>query len=147
MRKISTIILLLLMMGSASYGAVSEDVYVRKDVFDAKMEALFNQLHGEIENFGTRLEGKIDALSERIDRNFDILSARIDGLDKRMDNQQNYLYLVLVIMGIIVTLPTVQKMLQGWQEQKDSRRTFTTLEDVRRLIEENNVKVLGKPQV
>ena len=147
MRKISTIILLLLMMSSASYGAVSEDVYVRKDVFDAKMEALFNQLHGEIENFGTRLEGKIDALSERIDRNFDILSARIDGLDKRMDNQQNYLYLVLVIMGIIVTLPTVQKMLQGWQDRKDSRRAYITLEDVRRLIEENNVKLQGKPQV
>ena len=148
MKKICVLLLVqLLVIGTASYGAVSDDVYVRKDVFDAKMEALFNQLHGEIENFGTRLEGKIDALSERIDRNFDILSARIDGLDKRMDNQQNYLYLVLVIMGIIVTLPTVQKMLQGWQDRKDSRRAYITLEDVRRLIEENNAKLQGKPQV
>ena len=144
MKKVYILLLMqLLVFVTASYGAVSDDVYVRKDVFDAKMEALFNRLHAEI----GEVRGDIKALSERIDRNFDTLSARIDGLDKRMDNQQNYLYLVLVIMGIIVTLPTVQKMLQGWQEQKDSRRTFTTLEDVRRLIEENNVKVLGKSQV
>ena len=136
-----TLMLMLLMSGIAC-GAVSDDVYVRRDVFDAKMEALFNRLHSEI----VEVRGDIKALSERIDRKFDTLSARIDGLDKRMDNQQNYLYLVLVIMGIIVALPTVQKMLQGWQERKEAQRTFITLDEVRRLIEENNAKMMGKLQ-
>ena len=88
----------------------------------------------------------VSVMSERLDRNFDTLSARIDGLDKRMDNQQNYLYLVLVILGIIVALPTVQKMLQAREDRKDALRAFVTLEDVKRLIEESSLNLASKTQ-
>ncbi len=93
MKKIFCAVLMMFVMCSVSFGA-SEDmsVYVRQDVFDAKMETLFLRLHSEIENLGTRLEGKIDALSERIDgldKKIDgvekSLSERINGLEKRMD--------------------------------------------------------------
>ena len=82
MKKIFCAVLMMFVMCSVSLGA-SEDmsVYVRQDVFDAKMELLF-----------TRLEGKIDALSERIDgldKKIDgvekSLSERINGLEKNMD--------------------------------------------------------------
>ena len=138
MRKIITVAMLLLMVSTASFGAVSDDVYVRKDVFDAKMEALFSRLHAEI----GEVRGDIKALSERIDRNFDTLSARMNGLDKRMDDQQHYLYLVLVLLGIIVALPAVQKMLQWNEERKDSRKPSITLEDFERLMEEYEAKRL-----
>ena len=34
-------------------------------------------------------------------RTVSLLTGRIDGLDKRMSDQQNYIYLVLVILGIV----------------------------------------------
>ena len=132
MKKIIILIMLLLMMSSESFGAVSDDVYVRKDVFDAKMEAMFNRLHGDIQ-----------ALSERMDGNFAALSRRMDGLDKRMDDLQHYLYLVLVLLGIIVALPSVQKMLQWREERQESRKSSITLEDVERLID---ARMAGKAQ-
>ena len=139
MKKIIILTILSLMMSSESFGAVSDDVYVRKDVFDAKMEAMFNRLHGDIQ-----------ALSEKIDRRFDTLSARIDGLDKRMDgfdkridDLQHYLYLVLVLLGIVVELPSVQKALQWREERKEARKSFITLEDVERLID---ARMAGKAQ-
>ena len=139
MKKIIILTILSLMMSSESFGAVSDDVYVRKDVFDAKKEAMFNRLHGDIQ-----------ALSEKIDRRFDTLSARIDGLDKRMDgfdkridDLQHYLYLVLVLLGIVVALPSVQKALQWREERKEARKSFITLEDVERLID---ARMAGKAQ-
>ena len=158
MKKVYVLLLMqLLVFESACYGAVSDDVYVRRDVFDAKMEALFNRLHAEI----TEVRGDIKALSERIDGldakllgridGLDAkLSGRIDGLDKRIDDLRNGMYLWLVVIGTILTLPSVQKMFEKWSEKKAKKDTFQmpfTLDDVRRLIEENNVKVLGKPQV
>lgn len=145
MRKESIYVamMMVILTATTSFGAVSDYVYVRKDVFDAKMETLFNRLHAEI----GELRGDIKALSERIDRNFDTLSARMNGLDKRMDDQQHYLYLMLVLLGIIVALPAGQKMLQWHEERKDARKASITLEDVKRLIEENNARMTGKVQV
>jgi len=66
MKKFFTALLLIFTLASESYAESSSDVYVRQDVFDAKMEALFS-----------RLEGKIDGLS-----------ARVDGLDKRLGGKE-----------------------------------------------------------
>ena len=158
-KKIISMLLLLMITSSACYGAVSDDVYLRKDVFDAKMEAMNAKLDMLLEQMKnlqeeqkamrkdlSELTTAVSVMSERIDRNFDTLSARIDGLDKRMDYQQNYLYLLLVILGIIVALPTVQKMLQGREDRKNSRKESITLEDVMRLIEQNNARMAGKIQ-
>ncbi len=197
MRKVCvSILVLLLAFGTECYGAVSDDIYVRKDVFEvytqsvnSKLDMILEQMReqreeqkAQREEMNAQLKAQreemkeqvkelkdemqtirdeqqsirkdiaelvsvVSVMSERIDGNFDTLSARIDGLDKRMDNQQNYLYLVLVIMGIIVALPTVQKALQIWEDRKDARRAFATLEDVKRLIEESNMNLSGKPQV
>ena len=48
MKKFLLALLSVFLFSSASFGAVSQDIYVRQDVFDAKMEALFERLHGEI---------------------------------------------------------------------------------------------------
>ena len=153
-KKIISMLLLLMITSSACYGAVSDDVYLRKDVFDAKMESMNAKLDMLLEQMKnlqeeqkamrkdlSELTTAVSVMSERIDQNFDTLSARIGGLDKRMDYQQNYLYLLLVILGIIVALPTVQKMLQGREDRKNSRKESITLEDVMRLIEQNNARM------
>ena len=146
MKRISVALMIVFLTGSACFGAVSEDmeVYVRKDVFDAKMEALFNRLHGEIQ-----------ALSERMDGNFAKLSERIDGVDARMSDLRNGLYLglvlfgtVIALFGVVIGLPFFNKWREERQKEKEEqRRPSFTLDDVRRLIEENNAEVRRSLQV
>lgn len=161
MRRLLFAVLLVCVMSAGAFAA-SEDmsIYVRQDVFDAKMETLFLRLHGEIENLGTRLEGKIDALSEKIDgvdkklsekidgvdkklsARMDGLDKRIDGVDKRIDDTHTYIYWILVLLGAILIMPFVNKF---WEFRKEQRTPTVTLEEVQRLIEkaisENNMRV------
>ncbi|MBR0080226.1 MAG: hypothetical protein IJP69_07635 [Synergistaceae bacterium] len=128
MRKIFltiVIILTTLILSSVSFGAVSEDmnVYVRQDVFDAKMEALFERLHGEMDRQFAEIKGEIRSLS-----------ARIDGLEHRIGDVHNFLYWLIVLFGIILVLPFVNKL---WDKLWESRRVPSfTLDDVKRLIAE-----------
>ena len=141
MRKIIAVLLLLIMTG-VCYGAASDDVYVRKDVFDAKMEALFTKLHGDIQALSERIEGNFAKLSERIDGVNSSLSGRIDSLDKRMDDLRNGIYLWLVAITLVVSWPKAREILRNWIKPTSS----ITLEDVMRLIEENNAKLLTQLQ-
>ena len=185
MKRISVALMIVFLTGSACFGTVSEDmeVYVRKDVFDAKMEALFNRLHGEIQALSERMDGNFAKLSEkidgvdaklsaridgldtklsaqmerldaklsgRIDGNFATLSGRIDGLDARISDLRNGLYLglvlfgtVIALFGVVIGLPFFNKWREERKKEKEEqRRPSITLDDVRKLIEENNAKLL-----
>ena len=157
MKKIIIALLTVLTISSTTFGATSDDIsiYVRKDVYEAHQQSINSKLDmilEQMKDFREELKAQrkdinelaksVSVLSERIDRNFETLSGRIDGLNSRMGDQQNYLYLVLVLLGIIVALPSVQKILQNRAERKPS----FTLDDVRRLIEENNAKMSWKVQ-
>ena len=192
MKKVCVMVMLLVFaFGTAGYGAVSDDVYVRKDVFEAYMhrvddkldmilglireqreehKAQIAELKEEIKGIreehkaqiaelkeeikGVREEHKaqitelreeqkalrkdIEALSNRVSE----LTGRVEGLDARLGDLRNDIYLGLVILGIIVGLPAVQKIFQSIADRKPS----LTVEDVIRLIEENNIKLSGKTQ-
>ena len=98
MRKLLSVIGLVLIMSGASNGAVSEDmsVYVRRDVFDAKMEGFMNEIRGEFQV----MNAKIEALSRRMDDNYRNLEARIGDL-------REYIYWLIVLLGIIICLQYV----------------------------------------
>ena len=61
------------------------------------------------------------------------LSQRVHDIDARIGDTQNFLYLLIVMLGILMALPMVQKFLE-WNA---SRKPSITLEDVKRLIEES----------
>ncbi|MBQ7069482.1 MAG: hypothetical protein IJM82_10000 [Synergistaceae bacterium] len=62
------------------------------------------------------------------------LSARIDGLEHRIGDVHNFLYWLIVLFGIILVLPFVNKL---WDKLWESRRVPSfTLDDVKRLIAE-----------
>ncbi|MBQ6776494.1 MAG: hypothetical protein IJP53_08560 [Synergistaceae bacterium] len=121
MKKIFLAVFVVALLPSLSFGAASDDVYLRQDVFDAKMEALFLRLHGEIETLGNKLNGRIDTLS-----------ARIDGLEKRVETTNTFLYYLLVLFGAMLLLPIFSR----WWERHEERKQAVTLEDVKRLIAE-----------
>ena len=139
MKIISIVLVLLLIMGSASYGVVSEDmsVYVRKDVFDAKMEAFMS----EIRLMNEQVRGEIRALSTRIDGVETYLGTRINSVEKSISSLEVMIYWILGTLSVAFAALALTPYL------KEIRRPSITLEDVRRLIEENNMKLKGSPQV
>ncbi len=137
MKKLLLAVLCLSML-SPAYGA-SEDVYVRRDVFDAKMEALFtrldakigelkNELKSEISGFRTELKSEISELRGDIKA----LSSRVDGLEKRVEDTHTYAYWFIIIFLAMLALPFVNR----WLEKYEERKSNVTLEDVKRLIAE-----------
>ena len=153
MTKICVALMMLILTGTASFGAVSDDVYLRKDVFDAKMEAMFNRLHGDIQILSEKIDGldkRIDGLDKRIDG----LDKRIDGVDKRIDgvnvslsaridDLRNGIYLGLVALGLFISWPRAKETLQKLGKSTPS----ITLEDVKRLIEEHDAELRKSLQV
>ena len=136
------LIMLLCLVGTVAYGAVSEDtnVYVRKDVFEVYMQNINTKLDMILEEQKTQRE-ELKTQHKDINelaRVVSVLSARIDGLDARMGDLRNDIYLGLVILGIIIALPMVQKIFQAHVDRREATKPSVTLEDVMRLIEENN---------
>ena len=136
MRKVCAALVILMLTSTVCYAATSEDmsVYVRKDVFEAHMRRIEDKLDMILE---AQKEMQEELKSQRRDLNelaraISILSTRVDGLEARMGDLRNDIYLGLVILGIVVGLPAVQKMLQN----RASHQPSITLEDVRRLIQE-----------
>lgn len=145
MRKLLLVMLCLLLKSSLVYGATSDDMslYVRKDVYDANMNAFMVELRGEFQVVNAKLE----ALSRRIDDNFAVLSKRIDdnyhSLDARISDLRNGLYLGLVLFGTLIALPFFSKWREEQQKERERlRQPAFTIEDVKRLIEE--AKLAGK---
>ena len=127
------------MTAGASYGVVSEytGVYVRKDVFDAKFDTIMEELKAQ-RRMITELSDRVADLSGHVAS----LSASVDGVNKRIDDLRKDLFYGLVILGIFVF---VAKLIEAAQEQPNSTPSIT-LEDVKRLIEENNARTSGKVQ-
>ena len=138
---------------SCSYGAVSDDIYVRKDVFEvemkninSKLDNILNELASQRKEINTltqsvavlseRVDGNFVTLSERIDGNFATLSGRIDGLEKRIDTTNTFLYYLLVLIGAMMVLPFFNKWWESREEKKQAAAPTITLDDVKRLIAE-----------
>ena len=119
MKKVVMLLILLLVLVTESYGAVSDDVYVRKDVYDANMQTMNTKLDMILEQLRevreeqkaqradiTELTRSLSVMSERVDRNFETLSERINDLDKRIDDLRNGIYLWLAAVGLIIATIT-----------------------------------------
>ena len=166
MKRLFIVLMLICCISSVSYGAESRDIYVRQDVFDAKMEALFERLHGEIVTLSAKIDsefakvnGRIDGLSGRIDKlegridklegRIDRLEGRIDGMDYKIDVLQVVIYwglgILTLLVGSFVLAPLFSSVIQNL------RRPSLTLDEiqilVQRLIEENNLKMKNTSQL
>ena len=145
MKKVVMLLILLLVLVTESYGAVSDDVYVRKDVFEVYMQ----NINANMERVLQRLD-KIDDGLNALNQTVANLSGRVDGIDKRIDSLntriddlRNGIYLWLAAVGIVIAWPKLVEKIQNWRKSQPS----VTLDDVRRLIEEHDAKLAGKPQV
>jgi len=138
-KKIFTALILACLLSSSAYGSASEVIYIRQDVFDAKMEAFMNEIRGEFQV----INAKFAALDKRIDDLQTSTAKRIDDLQAstayRIDDLKTIIYWGLSILGLLIAFaifgPSFGEFL------RNLRKPSFTLEDVRRLIEENNVRL------
>ncbi len=157
MKKFILTLIITLIFSASAFAASSDDIYVRKEVFDvhmqninSKLELILTELKAQgneiksMRNDINELAKSVAVLSERVDRNFETLSARINGVDTSLSNRiegidnrisdlriRDAVYLVMVILGIIAALPGIKKFFQ-W---KEAHKPAFTLEDVERLID------------
>ena len=90
-------------------------------------------MNAKIDSAVGELRGDIKALSARIDG----IDKRMDSMEKRMDFMNSFLYYLFVLLAALLILPPVSR----WFEARKEAKKSLTLEDVRRLIEENNAKL------
>lgn len=141
MRKILSALLLTCLICSGA-SAVSEDVnvYVRQDVFDAKIEALRTEIQLGFQMVNTKLEA--------LDRRITDVDRRITDVENhafnRHEDLKTMIYWGFSILGLLIAFAIFAPAFGEFL--RNIRKPSITLDDVRRLIEENNAKILLRPQ-
>lgn len=107
MKKFILTLMITLIFTASAFAVSSDDIYVRKDVFDVHLQNINSKLElilAEMQSFKAELQAQrnemksmrndinelsktVAVLSERIDRNFDTLSARIDGVNNSLSSR------------------------------------------------------------
>ena len=149
MKKILSALFLACLICSEAF-AVSEDmnVYVRQDVFDAKIEALRTEIQLGFQMVNTKLEA--------INTKFEAIDVKLEALDRRITDVENHafnrhedlktmIYWGFSILGLLIAFAIFAPAFSEFL--RNLRKPSITLDDVRKLIEENNAKVLMRPQV
>ncbi len=145
MRKIIFACVFAILICSSVFAATSDDVYLRRDVFDAKMDSfmsemrlMFEQNRREIEQ---KFDKRIDELDKKIDRvqtelKFEIQDLRSDikVINERTESTKTSVYWILAALAVIVATPYMQKFLQ-WHEtkQQHEHEPLLTNEEVKAL--------------
>ena len=159
MKKFLIATLLICILSGKSYGAVSGDteIYVRKDVFEARMD----RQEAIAEKNVIRLEGKIDSLERKLDSNVIRLEGKIDSnitrlegkieanfaefkalaneikgdvkaLNTRINNIETVVYwgigVLALLAAVIAVLPLLTKFIN------EIRRPSMTADDVERIV-------------
>ena len=169
MKKIFSVAVLILFLFSWVAEAVTplsdiDDVYVRKDVYqsdmrnlnekidnlDRKLDSLISdvqKLAQSVAALSERIEGVNNSLSEKIDGVNNSLIEKIEGTSTRVDDLQSGLYLAFTLVTVVASLPFLKKWHDEHAAQKlAAMKPAFTLDDVKKLIEENNAMLLSKLQ-
>ena len=86
---------------------VSNDVYVRQDVFSARMDAFMS----EIRLMNQELRSEMKELQSEIKQDIQSVNARIDVTNARLDDLYTTVYWGFAIIGIFVALIAFAPML------------------------------------
>lgn len=133
MKKFISAIILILTLTVSAFAANSDDIYLRRDVFEAKMDAFMAEIKLMNQNMRSELKQDINELSKAVSvlsTRIDGLDARIDGTNTRIDDLRNGLYLWLVAIGTFIAWPKAKEFLQS---RKTNKPDFT-LQDVEILV-------------
>lgn len=133
MKKILLALLIAITVSVSAFGSTSNDipqsVYLRQDVFEAKMDAFMAEIRLLNEQLRSELKQEIQATNSRIDA----VNARIDVTNTRLDDLYTMVYWGLALMGIILAFSAVAPYLVKLFNNIFQPRF--TLDDVEKLID------------
>ena len=135
MKKILIATLIAIAASTATFGATSNDVYLRQDVFEAKMDAFMAEIRLMNEQTRTELRKEIQANSTAIlqtNARIDATNARIDVTNARPESLITMLFWEIALLGLLISLVAVVPSIV--QSHKNSKPSLT-IEDVERLID------------
>ena len=135
MKKILIAALLAITASTAAFGATRSDVYLRQDVFEAKMDAFMAEIRLMNEQTRTELRKEIQANSTAIlqtNARIDATNARIDVTNARPESLITMLFWEIALLGLLISLVAVVPSIV--QSHKNSKPSLT-IEDVERLID------------
>ncbi|MBQ8692871.1 MAG: hypothetical protein IJ520_06970 [Synergistaceae bacterium] len=121
--------------------AQSDDIYVRKDVFDAKMEAFMAEIRlgnaeikKDIELLDQKFEAKFDQLANRLEDRIATVNVRIDDLHTRISSVQMSVYFgfTMLMLALLVMFIVFVRAMACFLE--DFSKPHVSFEDVERLI-------------
>ena len=153
MKKIVLSLCLVLLLCPCSNGAVSEDIYVRQDVFDAKMEAFMaeirlgkEEIRREIQESYAKTHQENQEMYAKTHDEIRELGSRVAVIEGRMSSLEVMIYWVLGTLGVVFAVAAViLAALTLRPHIKETPMPTFTLDDVKRLIAE--AKLGGVPQV
>ena len=144
-KEILLLVMMLIIFNSSAHGAVSDDIYVRKDIFEARMDRLEMLIEKNI----AQLRSEIQEMRMELHQDIQKVDSKVEVLNERTESLKTSVYWGLSVMGIIVTVltlivgfaifaPSLSEFLKGL------RKPSMTAEEVekifQRLIEANNAK-------
>ena len=133
MKKFIVTLILVISLVVPTFAASSDDIYVRKDVFNVHMLNINQNLErilSELQSQRNEINSMRNDINE-LAKATAVLSARIDGIDNRVSDLRNDIYLGIVILGIILALPNIQKFFQ-WRE---AHKSTLSIQDIEKLID------------
>ena len=108
---------------------IREDIYLRQDLFEAKMDTFMAEIRLMNEQLRSEIKQEIQATNSRIDAT----NSRIDVTNSRLDDLYTMVYWGLALMGIILAfsaaVPYLVKLFNNIFQPR------FTLEDVEKLID------------
>ena len=116
----------------------SDDIYVRKDVYEADQRALRSEIklgYEEILKELQQFKGEVNSRFDKLETRFDALEARVDYmgnyLDKRIDDTHTYMGWGFAIIAIIVAIAVV--VVPASKFIKEFFRPSVTIEQVKEI--------------
>ena len=143
MKKFILVLILVLTLNVSASAANSDDIYVRKDVFDVHLQNINSKLElilSEMQSFKAELQAQRNDINELakvtavLSSRIDGLDARIDGTNTRIDDLRNGLYLWLVVITAFISFLGV---IVAWPRVKDfftAQRHTLSIQDVEILV-------------
>ena len=130
MKKFIIALIVTLAFATSSFAASSDDIYVRKDVFEVHML----NINSNLEKILSELQSQRNDINE-LAKVTAVLSTRIDGVNTRIDDLRNGLYLWLVVIGTFIAWPKAKNFIQSIHYKHDAQNNSFTLEDIEKLID------------
>ena len=133
MNRFIIAILIAFAVSTSAFGATSGDIYLRQDVFEAKMDAFIAEIRLMNEQLRSELKQEIQDTKAELRKEIQANSTAIQVTNARLDELKTMVYWGIALLGLLITLAAVAPSLVQVIKELSSQKF--SLDDVKRLID------------